>query len=156
MKHINIDKKELNKVFVKNFKYYLNKNDITQVELAKMLDVTPASVSNWYNGIKTPRMDKIDRLCEIFNSKRSDLLEEKNYKNEKINYELTEEEEVIISEYRKLSDTIKKEFHSFMGYLVNKNRQENTVKEATRTYNLEKKISHTKVADKSNNYNRNK
>lgn len=66
------------KVFSENLKYYLTKYDISQAELAKRLGVTPTSVSNWATGQKTPRMDKVDAMCEIFNCKRSDLLEEKD------------------------------------------------------------------------------
>ena len=66
------------KVFSENLKYYLTKYDISQAELAKRLGVTPTSVSNWATGQKTPRMDKVDAMCEIFNCKRSDLLEGKD------------------------------------------------------------------------------
>ena len=65
------------KVFSENLKYYLTKYDISQADLAKRLGVTPTSVSNWTTGQKTPRMDKVDAMCEIFNCKRSDLMEER-------------------------------------------------------------------------------
>ena len=65
------------KVFSENLKYYLTKYDISQADLAKRLGVTPTSVSNWATGQKTPRMDKVDAMCEIFNCKRSDLMEER-------------------------------------------------------------------------------
>lgn len=68
---------EFNKIFSKNLRFYLNEYDMTQAELAKRLNVGTTSVYNWCNGIKTPRMDKIDAMCGIFNCKRSDLMEDK-------------------------------------------------------------------------------
>lgn len=70
------------KVFSENLKYYLTKYDISQADLAKRLGVTPTSVSNWATGQKTPRMDKVDAMCEIFNCKRSDLMEEDEQKKQ--------------------------------------------------------------------------
>lgn len=68
---------EFNAVFSKRLRYYLSKYEITQAELAKHLGVGTTSVYNWCNGIKTPRMDKVDAMCDLFNCKRSDLIEEK-------------------------------------------------------------------------------
>nr|DAJ94047.1 MAG TPA: Repressor protein CI [Caudoviricetes sp.] len=69
---------EFNKIFSKNLKFYFNEYDMTQAELAKRLNVGTTSVYNWCNGIKTPRMDKIDAMCGIFNCRRSDLMEDRN------------------------------------------------------------------------------
>lgn len=68
---------EFNVIFSKRLRYYLNKHDMTQLELAKKLGVGTTSVYNWCNGIKTPRMDKVDAMCNLFHCNRSDLMEEK-------------------------------------------------------------------------------
>nr|DAQ31972.1 MAG TPA: Repressor protein CI [Caudoviricetes sp.] len=73
---------EFNKLFAKNLRYYLNKNNMTQAELAKRLNVGTTSVYNWCNGIKSPRMDKVDAMCHIFNCKRSNLIEDKEHVEE--------------------------------------------------------------------------
>lgn len=72
-----MSEQEFNAVFSKRLRYYLNKYEITQAELSKKLGVGTTSVYNWCNGIKTPRMDKIDAMCEIFHCKRSDLMEDR-------------------------------------------------------------------------------
>lgn len=72
-----MSEQEFNAVFSKRLRYYLDKYEITQLELSKRLGVGTTSVYNWCNGIKTPRMDKIDAMCEIFHCKRSDLMEDK-------------------------------------------------------------------------------
>ena len=74
---------DFNAVFSKRLRYYLSKNDMTQVELAKHLGVGTTSVYNWCNGIKTPRMDKVDAMCDLFHCNRSDLIEEKIEPKEK-------------------------------------------------------------------------
>ena len=68
---------EFNKVFSKRLQYYLDQYDISQAELARRLGVGTTSVSNWVNGTKSPRMSKVDMMCEIFHCKRSDLMEER-------------------------------------------------------------------------------
>ena len=69
---------EFNAIFSKRLRYYLNKFDMTQAELAKKLGVGTTSVYNWCNGIKTPRMDKVDAMCDLFHCNRSDLIEDKS------------------------------------------------------------------------------
>lgn len=87
---------EFNAIFSKRLRYYLNKYNITQVELAKKLGVGTTSVYNWCNGIKTPRMDKVDAMCELFHCKRSDLIIEKEEEDEP--YYLNEETREIAQE----------------------------------------------------------
>lgn len=89
--------KEFNAVFSKRLRYYLSKYDITQVELAKRLGVGTTSVYNWCNGIKTPRMDKVDAMCNLFHCKRSDLIEEKSA-DDTVHYYLNEETREIAQE----------------------------------------------------------
>ena len=50
-----MSEKEFMDIFSKRLRYYLNKYDITQVELSKQLGVGTTSVYNWCNGIKIPR-----------------------------------------------------------------------------------------------------
>ena len=77
---------EINKLIAKNINNFLNARNKTQVDLAEYMGVSQATVSNWCKGIKTPRMDKIDKICEFFNCKRSDLMEEKDLSDEQSYY----------------------------------------------------------------------
>ena len=65
---------EFNAVFSKRLRYYLSEFNMTQVDLAKKLGVGTTSVYNWCKGIKTPRMDKVDAMCDLFHCNRSDLI----------------------------------------------------------------------------------
>ena len=68
--------KDFKKVFSDNLRYHLEIRNITQVELAHRLGVGTTSVYNWTSGLKTPRMDKIDKICSILRVSRNDLLTE--------------------------------------------------------------------------------
>ena len=49
------------------------KNNLSQEELANMLDVTRQSVSKWESGITYPEMDKLLSLCKIFKCSLKEL-----------------------------------------------------------------------------------
>lgn len=68
--------KKFNEIFAKNLRHYMNLKNISQNELARFLNVSPTSVNNWYNGYKIPRMDKVDKICNFFRIKRSDIMNE--------------------------------------------------------------------------------
>lgn len=86
-----MSEKEYGIIFSKNLSYYMNKYDITQAVLAKKIGVSPATISNWCNGIKLPRMDKVDALANYFGIRRSDLIVEKNEQPEEPTYYLDED-----------------------------------------------------------------
>ena len=89
---------EFNKIFSKNLRYYLEKYDMTQLELSKRLGVGTTSVYNWCNGLKSPRMDKVDAMCKIFNCKRSDLMEDKTISDNNSEYYLNPETKKVAQE----------------------------------------------------------
>jgi len=58
-----------------NIRLLIEKKNISQAELGRRLNVSAQAVSNWINGNTSIRMDKIDKMCEVFNCSRSDILE---------------------------------------------------------------------------------
>lgn len=70
---------DFNALFAKNLNYLLKMRNMTQAELAERMGVSTATTSNWCKGIKLPRMDKVDKMCAIFDCLRSDLMEDKGY-----------------------------------------------------------------------------
>lgn len=75
---ITISEQEFNEIFSKQLKKQLQIHEMTQSDLAKRLGVSTQSVTNWCKGAKTPRMDKVDAMCKLFNCRRSDLMESKS------------------------------------------------------------------------------
>lgn len=67
---------ELNKIIAKNITKQLENHNRTQLDLAKYIGVSQATVSNWCKGLKMPRITKIDMICQYFNIDRSDLMNE--------------------------------------------------------------------------------
>jgi len=67
---------EINRIVSENLNRLLEERNITQQELAEYIGVTQASVSNWCKGIKMPRMDKIDKICQYLDVERSALLKD--------------------------------------------------------------------------------
>lgn len=66
-----------NKVFGRNLTQMMEERGISQNELARQLDVSPTSVNNWCNGLKTPRMKMVDKICAFFGVRRADLINSK-------------------------------------------------------------------------------
>ena len=67
---------EINRIVSENLNRLLEERNITQQELAEYIGVTQASVSNWCKGIKMPRMDKIDKICQYLDVERSALMKD--------------------------------------------------------------------------------
>ncbi|WP_196607095.1 helix-turn-helix domain-containing protein [Pectinatus frisingensis] len=97
-----MDRTETAIVFTKNLNIYLSNNNISQNELAKYVGVSNTTVNNWVKGYKTPRMDKVDKICDFLHISRGQLLEE-NIHNSNI-LSLSKEETVIIKKYRSLDE----------------------------------------------------
>ena len=68
-------------IFSKNLRYYLELDGRTQADLCEFMKVSSATVSDWCNGKKMPRMDKIQTICNWLRIEKSDLLEDKKSKN---------------------------------------------------------------------------
>lgn len=66
--------KSFNDVFSKNLRYYFDLSGMTQAEFAKKLGVGTTSIYNWLNGVKTPRMDKVDSMCKLLGIHRENLI----------------------------------------------------------------------------------
>lgn len=75
-----------NNSFAQNLKFYLKQANMTQADLAEYMNVSTASISNWCTGHKIPRMDKVDKLCELFDINRSDLIEDKDTEHKQSYY----------------------------------------------------------------------
>ncbi len=73
--------KAINDIIAFNLNRLLELNGKNQADLATYMEVSQATVSNWCKGIKSPRMDKLDRICVFLNCTRTDLLEDKNNTN---------------------------------------------------------------------------
>ena len=80
---------EYKHIFSKNLLHFLEINQKSQADLCKYIGVSSATVSDWCNGKKMPRMDKIQSICNWLKIEKSDLLEKHSDKS--TTYYLNEE-----------------------------------------------------------------
>ena len=71
-----MQEKDINKIIAKNISSLLDRYGKTQSDLADYMEVSQATVSNWCKGVKLPRMDKIDKICDFFNVSRTQLMDD--------------------------------------------------------------------------------
>lgn len=64
-------------VFSDNLKRYMKENDKSRREVCEALGVSYYTFSDWVNGKKYPRMDKVEMLANYFGILKSDLIEDK-------------------------------------------------------------------------------
>lgn len=65
---------ELRELFSKNLRSWLNERGKTQADLRRHMDVSSATASDWCNGRKIPRTDKIQAICSWLGLELKDLL----------------------------------------------------------------------------------
>ena len=68
---------ENKQIFAKNLKKYMESHRKTRKEVCNALGISCFTFSDWVNGKKYPRMDKVEMLAEYFGILKSDLIEEK-------------------------------------------------------------------------------
>lgn len=93
-----MSEQELNNLISERIKYYMDLRNVTQNEFADALHVSQATISYWVSGVKTPKMSKIDAICEYLKIRRSDLMDHDKPA-------ASSSEQALLLSYRKL-DTI--------------------------------------------------
>lgn len=61
------DLKNVRMTISKNIKKYRKKAKLSQTELARILEISPSSVSNWEQGLNSIDIDTLFRVCKILN-----------------------------------------------------------------------------------------
>lgn len=64
-------------ILSKNLKYYIERSGKDRKELAKIWGFPYSTVTEWVNGRKYPRIDRIEVMADYFGILKSDLIEEK-------------------------------------------------------------------------------
>lgn len=109
---------EYAKIVSKNLKRIAYEKGKSQVQIARDLGINQATLSAWMNGTRTPKMDKIDLLCDYFKCTRNDIMEPHEYyaQNDlKSIGKITSEDIEIIEAYKSLSEESKALVKAFLG-----------------------------------------
>lgn len=64
-------------IFSRNLNYYMSINNKTRSDICNDLGFKYSTFSEWANGKKYPRIDKIEMLADYFGIRKSDLIEDK-------------------------------------------------------------------------------
>lgn len=96
---------EYAKVVAKNIKRLAYEQGKTQIQMSKELNINQTTLSCWMNGTRTPKVDKLDRLCEYFHCIREDIMEP--YNPSKENGKISDFELKLIEAYRSVPDSRK-------------------------------------------------
>lgn len=84
-------------IFAKNLRLYVERSGKNQGEIAKELGVSKGTFSDWMRSRCYPRMDKVELLARYFGISKSDLVEEKSFKNEHfVNKKIKEIDDFLI------------------------------------------------------------
>lgn len=70
---------ENREILSRNLSKLMRINGKTQMDLANDLKISQTTVSEWMNGKKYPRIDKLQLLADYFGVYKSELLEDKSY-----------------------------------------------------------------------------
>lgn len=92
--------RELIDIFSENLQRIMKERDKTQADLARYFKVSSATASDWYNGKKMPRADKLQSLANWLTVDLSDLLKENSEIS--ISAKLTNYEEQLLQKFRSL------------------------------------------------------
>ena len=65
-------------IFAMNLKRYMQEKEKSRKEVSEAIGVSYYTFSDWVNGKKYPRMDKVERLASYFGILKSDLIEDKS------------------------------------------------------------------------------
>lgn len=65
-------------IFAHNLQRLMEQQEKSRRDISNDLGISYYTVSDWVNGKKYPRMDKVERLAKYFSVLKSDLIEDKN------------------------------------------------------------------------------
>lgn len=146
------NEQRINQLIAYNISKLLREKNRTQLELAEYLGVTQATVSNWCTGVKMPRMDKIDAICQFFDVKRSSLMEEDDPSSSGESDQvdslfIDDKEQHLIDVYRSLNNAGKQKLSEYADDLSDNHKYLDQVFEPSGTYGSSEDSGLLKVAE---------
>ena len=98
--------------------------DMSQVALAKRIDISNVTISRYINGERTPRLDIIIKIAKLFNVSTDYLLGKSDIRNPGKQIDDVLNEAMIgmsKEEYEALTETQKKQIRDFALFVKNQN-----------------------------------
>lgn len=93
-------------IFASNLKYYMSLKQKSRTDISEALGISYYTVTDWVNGKKYPRMDKVEKLANYFGILKSDLIEEfDETKNSPPVQSITEGEQKLLELFRMVPES---------------------------------------------------
>ena len=70
-------------IFSRNLRKYMEIQGKTRRDISQALGISYYTVSDWVCGKKYPRMDKVEMLADYFGIKKSDLIEQNGFEEDR-------------------------------------------------------------------------
>ena len=90
-------------VLAKNLQHYMEQYGYTAKDIAEKIGVEPSAVSYWVNAKYYPRIDKIEKMANLFHVNKACLVEEHDsaliLKSRQHHLNLSDEEESLLSSW---------------------------------------------------------
>ena len=91
-------------VFALNLRRYMEIKGKSRNDISEALGISYFTVSDWVNGKKYPRMDKVEMLANYFGIQKSDLIEIKSEKLSPEEPQLNEGEKMLLDLFRRVPE----------------------------------------------------
>lgn len=118
-------------VFIANLTRYMEAREITQSELANLLNVNKSVISSWLSGARYPRINTMEKIAALFHIEKSDLMEEKSIQISIPTFETSEHEKSMIKKYRQLSSDGQIDVDEYIDFRLQK--EQSRLKESKET-----------------------
>lgn len=89
-------------IFASNLQKQMTRKGVSRNDICNALGISYFTVSDWVNGKKYPRMDKVEMLANYFGILKSDLIEDKKEEETPDKIELTEGEKMLLDLFRQI------------------------------------------------------
>lgn len=112
---------EHKEIFSKNLKRYMALAGKSRKEVCEALGYSYFTFSDWVNGKKMPRMDKVEQLANYFGVSKSDLIEQKKEAVTENGNDLSESKKQLLALAEQCSEEEADKLLQMMQILLGKN-----------------------------------
>ena len=106
-------------VMSKNLKYYIERSGKDRRELAEIWGFPYSTITEWINGKKYPRIDRIEVMANYFGILKSDLIEDKQ--KQSTQGELSARKKLFMQKVAEMSDAQLERLEQILDIVENTN-----------------------------------